>query len=75
MQRSVITYLFQVGVDPKLVTEFICHISDAVDKYQITSNEQRENISKVIRGYNDTSKVMKSLEEQDPSLEVVVTEN
>ena len=41
--------LFQVGVDRKLVKEFTGHQSDAVDKYQITNDMQRENLSKILR--------------------------
>ena len=50
LRRTGTTRLFQKGVDRKLVKEFTGHVSDAVDKYQITSDEQRETISKIIRG-------------------------
>ena len=50
LRRSSLTYLFQAGVDRKLVKEFTGHCSDAIDQYQITSDKQRENISKVLSG-------------------------
>ena len=40
--------LFQAGVQRKLVKECTGHASDAVDKYQITSDEQREVLSKTL---------------------------
>ena len=44
------TRLFHAGVDRKLVKEATGHSSDAVDKYQITSDEQREMMSRIIAG-------------------------
>ena len=40
--------LFQAGVERKLVMETTGHTSDAVDKYQITSDEQRQKISNIL---------------------------
>ena len=42
------TRLFQAGVDRKLVKETTGHSSDAVDAYQITSDQQRAVISKIL---------------------------
>ena len=42
------TRLFQAGVQRKIVKECTGHRSDAVDKYQITSDEQRETVSEII---------------------------
>ena len=42
------TRLFRAGVDRKLVKEATGHASDAVDKYQITSDQQREIMSDII---------------------------
>ena len=42
--------LFQAGVQRKLVKEATGHRSDAVDSYQITSDEQRQSLSKIIAG-------------------------
>ena len=47
------TRLFHAGLDRKLVKEFTGHTSDAIDKYQVTSHDQREEISKVIHSEND----------------------
>ena len=48
LRRTGTTRLFRSGVDRKLVKEYSGHTSDAVDAYQITSDEQREHMSKVI---------------------------
>ena len=50
LRRTGITRLFQAGIDRKLVKEFSGHSSDAVDAYQITSDEQKKKISSVISG-------------------------
>ena len=48
LRRSGGTHLFNAGIDRKLVKEAMGHTSDAVDAYQITSEKQREIMSKVI---------------------------
>ena len=50
LRRRGSTRLFRAGIDRKLVKEATGHRSDAIDKYQITSDEQREQMSKVIAG-------------------------
>ena len=45
-RRTGGTRLFRAGVPRKLVKEATGHTSDAVDKYQITSDAQREMMSK-----------------------------
>ena len=52
--RTSTTRLFNAGLDRKLIKEFTGHASDAVDAYQITSHTQREQISKIIGGRNET---------------------
>ena len=47
------TQLFQKGVDRKLIKEFIGHVSDAVDAYAITSDEQHEAMSKILTSGGD----------------------
>ena len=59
LRRSGGTRLFQAGVDRKLVKEVTGHRSDAVDAYQITSDEQRESLSKIIAG--ETSKTCENV--------------
>ena len=50
------TRLFQAGIDRKLVKEATGHTSDAVDKYQITSHEQRKAMSEILQNKpNDVS--------------------
>ena len=53
LRRTGTTRLFHAGIDRKLVKEYSAHRSDAVDQYQITSNKQKENISKVLVGENE----------------------
>ena len=48
LRRSGGTRLFRAGIDRKLVKEATGHKSDAVDQYQVRSDEQREQMSKVI---------------------------
>ena len=43
------THLFQAGVDRKLVEETMGYHSDAVDKYQVTSHEQRKAMSAILQ--------------------------
>ena len=51
------TRLFRSGVDRKLVKEYSGHSSDAVDAYQITSDEQREKMSKIIKGFDKQNSI------------------
>ena len=53
--RCTDTRLFQADLDRKIIKEFTGHVSDAVDKYQVTSNAQREKLSSVLRGKSATS--------------------
>ena len=48
--RSGGSRLFQAGIDRKIVKEMTEHRSDALDCYQITSEEQRERVSEVLQG-------------------------
>ena len=54
------TRLFRGGIDRKLVKECTGYCSDDVDTYQVTSMQQREHISNVLKGQtgnrNDQSK-------------------
>ena len=47
LRRSGTTRLFQAGVDRKIIKEFTGHSSDAVDNYQVTSEEQRHELSSI----------------------------
>ena len=68
--RSSTTRLFQAGVDRKLVKEFTGHRSDAVDAYQITSDQQRQSLSARIAGCDN---VKRTESHQNCNLEVAVT--
>ena len=63
LRRTGGTRLFQAGVDRKIVKEATGHRSDAVDAYQITSEKQREKVSKIISNQPlETSKLEKKVE-------------
>ena len=47
LRRTGSTRLFQAGVQCKIVKECTGHRSDAVDQYQITSEEQKETVNKI----------------------------
>ena len=73
LRRSGSTRLFTNGIDRKLVKEFTGHRSDAVDQYQITSDEQRQEMSEIIGGkkkqesVENVSKLELSVGEQSPN--------
>ena len=80
LRHTSTTRLFQAGVDRKVIKEFTGHVSNAVDKYQLTSNDQREQISKIIGGEcrseskeNTSNENVVHKKQQDPSLEISVT--
>ena len=50
LRNTCATRLFQAGADVQLVKEITGHISDAVHKYQVTSDEQRMGLSNIIQG-------------------------
>ena len=50
LRRSGGTRLFQAGVQRKLVKEMTGHTSDAIDKYQVTSDSQKHAMSKILQG-------------------------
>ena len=50
LRQSGTTRLFQAGVDRKIIKEFTGHSSDAVDNYQVTSDNQRRELSAIIAG-------------------------
>ena len=47
LRRTGTSRLFQAGVQRKIIKECTGHTSDAVDKYQITSDHQRQCVSKI----------------------------
>ena len=52
LRRTCATRLFQAGTNVKLVKEIMGHVSDAVHKYQTTSDQQRMAVSDIIQGKN-----------------------
>ena len=71
LRRTSTTRLFRGGVDRKLVKEFTGHSSDAVDSYQITSDEQRKHMSNIIHGSQNKDK-SKKIEESNPQVAISV---
>ena len=65
LRRTGATRLFHSGVDRKLIKEFTGHTSDAIDKYETTSDTQRCQISKVVQGQKDEQ------DENDEGFDVV----
>ena len=70
--RTSTTRLFQAGVDRKVIKEFTGHVSDAVDKYQITSEAQKESLSKIIGGEMSNVEPVKNTNVTNPNLEVTL---
>ena len=68
LRRSGGSHLFQAGVQQKLVKETTGHRSDVVDDYQITSDAQRQAISKIIanKTVNEVREVSHDVEIQRP---------
>ena len=50
LHRTAATCLFQAGQNVKLIKEITGHVSDAVEKYEITSDKQRMDLSSIIQG-------------------------
>ena len=80
LRRTSATQLFQGGIDGKIVKEVTGHVSDAVNKYQIMSNVQCEQVSNVLKGpimkelVNDNDEFEEKKKPPPiPSLEVSVT--
>ena len=42
--------LFQAGQNVKLIKEITGHVSDAIEKYKITSDKQIMKLSSIIQG-------------------------
>ena len=53
LRRSCPTRLFQAGVSEKIVREVTCHRSNALHAYQITADNQREQVSNIIANNPD----------------------
>ena len=74
LRRTSTTRLFQAGVDRKIVKEFTDHVSDAVDKYQITSDEQKEKMSIILCGGQGSTESKNAETGKDPTLEISVND-
>ena len=68
--RTGTTKLFVKGIDRKLIKEFTGHVSDAVDVYAITSDEQHQAISNILTD----SKTPSNVEIAENELQVSVSE-
>ena len=52
--------MFQAGQNVKLIKEITGHVSNAVEKYEITSDQQRMDVSDIIQGQVNTDNSVKS---------------
>ena len=50
LRRTVATCLFRAGKNVKLIEEITGHVSNAVEKYEITSDQQCMELSSIIQG-------------------------
>ena len=80
LRRTSATRLFQAGIDTKIVKELTGHVSDALNKYQITSNAQKEQVSMILNGSKSSQNDHKTAKDKKveqpivPNLEVSVTD-
>ena len=56
LRQTGTSRLFQAGFDRKIVKEYSGHRSDAIDRYQVTSESQKQQVSKVLAGEIDDKK-------------------
>ena len=54
LHRTAASRLYQAGQNVKLIKEVTGHISNAVEKYEITSDQQRMDISSIIQGEKES---------------------
>ena len=57
LRRSATTRLSNAGVPTKIIKECTGHRSDAVNRYQVTSDQQKESCCKIVSGRNPTATV------------------
>ena len=78
LRCTVTSRLFQSGMDKKLIKEFTGHHSDALDQYEVTSELQRKEMSKVIGGESLENDELEGFDKCEPSpskLHIAVTNN
>ena len=63
LRRSSATRLFQAVVDKKIIREITGHKSDTLDKYAVTSDAQKTEISRILAGNKKESSNSKSTAE------------
>ena len=75
LHRTCGTRLFQAGISTKLVKEITGHVSDAVNKYQSTSDEQRIGVAAIIQGDVNEKKLSEAVQmEVVPQVESISIE-
>ena len=77
LRRTSATRLFLAGIDKKIVQEVTGHASDALNKYQVTSNAQKQQVSHILQNQMSPPSRPKKKEKPKspvPSLEVNVTD-
>ena len=71
LRRTGGSHLFQAGIERKIVKEITGHVSDVIDSYQLTSDEQRQACSEVLAGRNH-AKTKKKAVKVDKSEDIQV---
>ena len=72
LKRSGASRLFQAGVEKKVIREYTGHHSDALNQYQVTSEEQKRKVSDVLAGNVNDNVERKKVKVEIPSeIEVV----
>ena len=61
LHRTGGTRLFQAGIERKIIKEVTGHSSDAIYGYQLTSDMQREEVSKVLASKDDGKVIEKEI--------------
>ena len=49
LRRSATSRMFRAGVQKKIIREMSGHRSDALDQYEITNDEQKEQVSEILQ--------------------------
>ena len=68
LRRTAATRLFQAGKNVKLIKEVTGHVSNAVEKYEITSDAQRMEVSEIIQGDSKLVENVEKVEVNKPKL-------
>ena len=73
LRRSCPTRLFQAGVEKKIIKEITGHHSDALNLYEVTSEQQKKNVSEVLASKPSTVSKANVVENEAKKVEENVT--